>query len=190
MNQKPRRKLQIYWLFCHLQRTHFAEAVPILFGPVMYDAADGPLTSLQTCGGDGLTSPAQTATQKKLPPHLVLQRRCILVREPCGVKSVTVSGVRTMSRAKFSEHPLIRTDVPTCSDRHALLTDKRSDTLMNSQPRSRSSCSVLWKKKILDAALINIHTSPDKKAGSVGIPLGRVDRCVSSLRCPITQLIW
>lgn len=63
------------------------------------------------------------------------------------------------------------------------------DTL-NSQPRSRSSCSVLWKKKILDAAFINIHTSPDKKAGSVGIPLGRVDRCVSSLRCPITQLIW
>lgn len=167
--------------------------MPILFGPVVYDAADGPLTSSQTCGGDGLTSPATTATQKKLPPHLVLQRRCILVREPRGVKSVTVSGVRTMSRAKFSEHPLIRTDVPTCSDRHALLTDNRSDTLMNSQPQNPARAQVALfyekKKKILDAALINIHTSPDKKAGSVGIPLGRVDRCVSSLRCPITQLI-
>lgn len=99
-----------------------------------------------------------------------------------------------MSRAKFSEHPLIRTDVPTCSDRHALLTDNRSDTLMNSQPRNPARAQVALfyekeKKKILDAALINIHTSPDKRAGSVGIPLGRVDRCVSSLRCPITQLI-
>lgn len=136
-------------MFCHLQRTHFAEAVPVLFGPVVYDAADGPLTSSQTCGGDGLTSPATTATQKKLPPHLVLQRRCILVREPRGVKSVTVSGVRTMSRANFSEHPLIRTDVPTCSDRHALLTDNRSDTLMNSQPRNpaRAQVALFYEKK-------------------------------------------
>lgn len=56
-----------------------------------------------------------TAAQKKLLPHLVLQRRCILVREPRGVKSVTVSGVRTTSGAEFSEHPLIRTHVHTCS---------------------------------------------------------------------------
>lgn len=54
---------------------------------------------------------------------LHLQRRCILVRVPRGVKNVTVSGVWTMSRAKFSEHPLIHNDEPTCSDRHRLLTD-------------------------------------------------------------------
>lgn len=141
-----------------------------MFGPVMYEAADGPLTSTRTCGADSLTSPPTTATQKKLLPHLVLQRRCILVREPCGVKSVTVSGVRTMSRAKFSEHPLIRTDVPTCSGRPALLTDNRSDTLMNSQsPNSpHNGVAVLHSalKKIPRTGLkvlINIHTPPDKK---------------------------
>lgn len=53
-------------------------------------------------------------------PHLVLQRRCILVRVPHGVKDVTVSGVWTASRVKssnsLSEHPLIHADVPTCSE--------------------------------------------------------------------------
>ncbi len=73
--------------------------------------------------------------QKKLFPHLLLQRRCILVRVPHGVKDVRVSGVWTASRVKFStslsEHPLIHTDVPTCSDRPLNLS------VMNSQHKTR-----------------------------------------------------
>lgn len=103
----------------------FAEAGLILFGPVMSDSADEPW---HPRGWTGLIwRHQQQQTQKKLSPHLVLQRRCILVRVPHGVKDVTLSGVWTTSRVKFanslSEHPLIHTDVPTRSDRPKLLTD-------------------------------------------------------------------
>lgn len=101
------------------------EAKFILFGPVVSDSADEPWHPKGQ--GGMIWRHGQQHTQKKLFPHLVLQRRCILVRVPHGVTDVTVSGVWTASRVKFSnslsEHPLIHTDVPTCSDRPKLLTD-------------------------------------------------------------------
>lgn len=76
--------------------------------------------------------------QKKLFPHLVLQRRCILVRVRRGVKDVTVSGVWTTSGVKFSnslsELPLIHTDEPTYSDRPKPRTDTaQRQSVLNSQ---------------------------------------------------------
>lgn len=96
----------------------------------------------------------QQRTQKKLFPHLVLQRRCILVRVPHGVKDVTVTGVWTASGVKFSsslsEHPLIHTDVPTCSDRPELLTNTAlRQSVMN------SLCKTLFTPKFIKS-LINV----------------------------------
>lgn len=39
------------------------------------------------------TSPTTTLSEKKLSPHLALQRRCISGQARRGVKDVTVSGV-------------------------------------------------------------------------------------------------
>lgn len=113
--------------------------------PVMSDSADEPWHPQGQTGM--IWRHQQQQTQKKLLPHLVLQRRCILVRVPHGVKDVTVSGVWTASRVKFSnslsEHPLIHTDVTTSSDRPKLLTD----TALK-QPVMNSQCKTLTLKFI------------------------------------------
>lgn len=89
----------------------------------------------------------QQQTQKNLFPHLVLQRRCILVRVPHGVKDVTVSGVWTVSRVKLfnslPEDPLIHTDVPTCSDRPKPLTDNSSETVCDEFMAQNTICTEL-----------------------------------------------